>query len=87
MTFEEGRGLFPVLETVAYLNAGTFGPLAEPVARAEAESLEHDLEHGRSGLAYLEETLALRAELRGAFASLVGAEVEQLALTASTTDG
>ena len=50
MTFEEGRALFPVLETVAYLNAGTFGPLAEPVARAQAASLERDLAQGRSGL-------------------------------------
>jgi L-cysteine/cystine lyase len=87
MTFEEARALFPVLETVAYLNAGTFGPLAEPVARAQQESLARDLAHGRSGLPYFEEAMALRAELRAAFASLVGAEVDQVALTASTTDG
>src|SRR5207249_11120681 len=30
MTFAEARALFPVLERVAYLNAGTFGPLARP---------------------------------------------------------
>jgi L-cysteine/cystine lyase len=87
MTFEDARSLFPVLDTVAYLNAGTFGPLADPVARAQRESLERDLAHGRSGLAYLEETMALRAELRGAFASLVDAETEQVALTGSTSDG
>jgi L-cysteine/cystine lyase len=87
MTFDDARRLFPVLETVAYLNAGTFGPLAEPVARAQRDSLERDLARGRSGLEYLEETMALRDELRRAFASLVGAEVEQLALTASTTEG
>ncbi len=87
MTFADARKLFPVLETIAYLNAGTFGPLAEPVARAQAESLEHDLVRGRSGLDYFEETMALRAELRGAFASLVGADVEQVALTGSTSDG
>ena len=46
MTFADARKLFPVLETIAYLNAGTFGPLAEPVARAQAESLEHDLARG-----------------------------------------
>ena len=28
MTFEEARAQFPVLERIAYLNAGTFGPLA-----------------------------------------------------------
>ena len=87
MTFEDARGLFPVLEKIAYLNAGTFGPLPEPVARALAESLERDLARGRSGTDYLEETLALRAELRDAFATLVGADVEQVALTGSTSEG
>ena len=28
MTFEEARAQFPVLERLAYLNAGTFGPLS-----------------------------------------------------------
>ena len=87
MTFDEARRLFPLLENVAYLNAGTFGPLAEPVAKAQAEALERDVERGRSGLDYFEETMALRAELRGSLASLVGAQGEQVALTGSTTDG
>ena len=87
MTFDEARRLFPVLENVAYLNAGTFGPLAQPVATAQAEALERDVERGRSGLDYFEQTMALRAELRASLASIVGAEVEQLALTGSTTDG
>jgi hypothetical protein len=34
VTFEEARALFPVLERIAYLNAGTFGPLARPTAEA-----------------------------------------------------
>ena len=29
MTFDEARARFPILERVAYLNAGTFGPLAQ----------------------------------------------------------
>jgi L-cysteine/cystine lyase len=87
MTLDEARRLFPVLETVAYLNAGTFGPLAAPVARVQAEALERDLERGRSGLDYFEEAMERRAELRGSLASLVGAEIEQVALTGSTTEG
>lgn len=87
MTFEQARGLFPVLETIAYLNAGTFGPLPRPVAEAIARELERDLVRGRSGLPAYEETLALRGELRGAFAALVGAESGQVALTASTSEG
>ena len=87
MTFDEARRLFPVLESVAYLNAGTFGPLARPVADALVAAIERDVALGRSGLPYFEETLALREEARRAFASLVGADAEQVALTGSTTDG
>ena len=42
---------------------------------------------GRTGKAYFDETLALRDELRSAFAGLVGVERERVALTTSTTDG
>jgi L-cysteine/cystine lyase len=87
MTFAEARSLFPVLESVAYLNAGTFGPLARPVAEELTAAVERDLARGRSGKAYFEETLALRGELRAALARLVGAEPEAVALTGSTTDG
>ena len=87
MTLEEARRLFPVLETVAYLNAGTFGPLARPVAEALTGAVAEDLRRGRSGIAYFEETLALRDEVRGAFAVLVDADPAQVALTDSTTEG
>jgi len=87
MTFEEGRALFPVLERIAYLNAGTFGPLARPVAAAMTAGVARDLERGRSGLAYFEETIELRAELRRQLAALVGSTPEQVALTTSTTEG
>ena len=87
MTFEEGRALFPVLQRIAYLNAGTFGPLARPVADALVEAVEHDAECGRSGLPYFEQTIALRDEARQAFAGLVDADPAQVALTSSTTDG
>jgi L-cysteine/cystine lyase len=87
VTFEEARSLFPVLESVAYLNAGTFGPLARPVVEALESGIERDLELGRTGKPAFEETLALREELRDAFARLVGAEADAVALTTSTTDG
>ena len=86
MTFEEGRRLFPVLESVAYLNAGTFGPLARPVADALTAAVERDLQRGRSGTAYFEDTLALRDAARSAFATLVDADPAQVALTSSTTE-
>lgn len=87
MTFEQARSLFPVLERIAYLNAGTFGPLPRPVADALSASLVRDLAEGRTGLPYFEETIALRQELRRAFGALVGAGPENVALTTSTSDG
>ena len=87
MTFEQARALFPVLERIAYLNAGTFGPLPRPVVDAQSAGLARDLAEGRTGLPYFEETIAQRDELRGAFASLVGAAPESVALTTSTSEG
>ena len=87
MTFDEARALFPVLERIAYLNAGTFGPLPRPVAEAMTAGIAHDLAEGRTGLPYFEETIAARNELRGAFAALVHAEREHVALTSSTSEG
>jgi len=87
VSFDEARALFPVLERLAYLNAGTFGPIARPTAEAVDAQQRSELEHGRFGKAYFERLLALRSELRAALAGLVGVEAEQVALTASTTDG
>jgi L-cysteine/cystine lyase len=87
VTPEEGRSLFPVLERLAYLNAGTFGPLASPTAAAVQEQLDADLADGRFGKEYFERMLDLRKQARVALAALVGAEPEQVSLTGSTTDG
>jgi L-cysteine/cystine lyase len=87
MTPEEGRALFPVLERLAYLNAGTFGPVAGPTADAVRAQLDAELVQGRFGKAYFDRVLALRAEMRAALGALVGAAPEQVSLTGSTTDG
>lgn len=86
MTPEEGRALFPVLERLAYLNAGTFGPLAQPTAAAVQAQLDADLAHGRCGKEYFERMLGLRKEARAVLGGLVGAAPEQVSLTGSTTD-
>lgn len=87
MTPDEARALFPVLERVAYLNAGTFGPLALPTVEAVQAQLRSDLERGRLGTEYFERVLDLRQQLRAALGSLVGVAAEHVALTGSTTDG
>ena len=87
MTPEEARGLFPVLARRAYLNAGTFGPLAKPTVAAVREQLDADLADGRSGKDYFERMLELRRRVREAVGGLVGAPAALVALTGSTTDG
>jgi L-cysteine/cystine lyase len=87
VTFEEARTQFPVLEKLAYLQAGSCGPLARATGDAMRAEEERDLAEGRSGKSYIDRVLALRAELREAMAHLVGVAPEQVALTASTTDG
>jgi L-cysteine/cystine lyase len=87
VTPKEGRAFFPVLERLAYLNAGTFGPLGRPTAAAVQEQLDADLADGRFGKEYFERMLELRKQARVVLAGLVGAEPEQVSLTGSTTDG
>jgi L-cysteine/cystine lyase len=87
VTPDEARALFPVLEHVAYLNAGTFGPLALPTYEAIQGQLRADLEQGRVGQEYFDRVLELRTQLRTELGSLVGVDSDQVALTGSTTDG
>lgn len=85
-TFEEARAQFPVLEHTAYLQAGSAGPLARPTVDAMRAEEERNLREGRAGREYIDRVLALRAELRARLAELVSADIEQVALTASTTE-
>lgn len=87
MTFEEARAHFPVLERIAYLQAGSAGPLARVTFEAMHAEEARNLRDGRAGKEYIERILALRSELRARLAALVGVEPEQVALTSSTTDG
>ena len=87
MTFEEARAQFPVFERVAYLNAGSAGPLPRAAVEATQAELERDLAEGRSGASYIEELLAARERIRGGIAAVLGTDAELVALTDSTTRG
>jgi len=87
MDFAQARAQFPILERFAYLNAGTFGPLARSTVEAMEARQRLDLERGRSGPDFFALVVGLRDELRAQIAALVGAETAQVALTCSTTDG
>jgi L-cysteine/cystine lyase len=78
---------FPVLERVAYLNAGTFGPLAQETIDAMATQAATELERGRGGKQYFDTLIDMRTRVRGVFAELLGTQPDNIALTASTTMG
>ena len=86
MDAEALRAQFPVLEEVAYLNSGTDGPLAAPAVESARAELAAQAETGRVH-AHFERRFELQDRLRGAYARLVGAPAEEIALTTSTTDG
>jgi L-cysteine/cystine lyase len=78
---------FPVLDRVAYLNAGTFGPLAQETVDAMAAQAQLELEQGRGGKPYIEALIDVRTRVRGQFAELLGTTSDHVAMTASTTTG
>ncbi len=87
MIFEEARAAFPVLERLAYLNAGTNGPLARATAEAMVAQTLTDLAEGRSGGGYHTSVRELRERVRGKVAALIGAPAGDVALVTSTTNG
>lgn len=80
------RAEFPVLERYAYLNAGTCGPLPAAAAAASGEVLAQATREGRSH-AYFGAWVEARERLRAVYADLLGAALDDIALTTSTSEG
>ena len=80
------RAQYPVFESVAYLNAGTCGPVPGAALAAAADSGLRAAEEGR-GKAYFEQMFEVRARLRAAYAGVVGGRADDVALTTATSDG
>jgi len=80
------REEFPVLGAAAYLNAGTDGPLPARAAQAAERELQRELADGRAQ-AHFERRRELTDALRGAYATALGAEIADVALTTCTTEG
>jgi L-cysteine/cystine lyase len=84
---EELRAQFPILERVAYLNAGTNGPVPRRAFEAAEASLREQLELGRSSKQWFDRQIERIDLLRERAAGLLGAAQADVALTGSTTDG
>jgi selenocysteine lyase/cysteine desulfurase len=81
------RAEFPVLDRIAYLNAGTDGPVPQRAAAAAAASIAAQADAGRSGKSHFEGVQQIREDLRRRAAWLMGCPPGEIALTRSTTDG
>ena len=81
------RAEFPVLDRIAYLNAGTDGPVPQLAASAAASSIAAQADGGRAGKSHFEEVMQIREDLRRRAAWLMGCPPGEIALTHSTTDG
>jgi L-cysteine/cystine lyase len=87
--FVDHRGLraeFPVLDRLAYLNAGTDGPLPAQAVKAVAAELGRELRDGRTQ-AHFERRSELNRKLRAAYAGVLGCDAADVALTTCTSEG
>jgi L-cysteine/cystine lyase len=80
------RREFPVFEQLAYLNAGTDGPVPAAAVRAVRAALDEQLSAGR-WLPHFEARLAAQAAMREGYARTLGCEARDVALTTSTSEG
>jgi selenocysteine lyase/cysteine desulfurase len=80
------RDEFPVFQEMAYLNAGTDGPLPAAAVDAAAAELRREAQEGR-GQSHFERRSELSDRLRFAYASIVGCAAEDIALTTCTSEG
>jgi selenocysteine lyase/cysteine desulfurase len=80
------RAEFPVLERLAYLNAGTDGPLAARAVAAAREEMERELADGRTQAHFARRT-ELNDALRLSYAAVLGCDTADVALTTCTTEG
>jgi selenocysteine lyase/cysteine desulfurase len=80
------RAEFPLLERLAYLNAGTDGPVPAAAVRAAQEALAAQEADGRFA-PHFEARQEQQDALRGLYAGVLAAPVEDVALTTSTSEG
>jgi selenocysteine lyase/cysteine desulfurase len=80
------RAEFPVLGRLAYLNAGTDGPLPAAAIDAARAELDRELQDGRAK-DHFARRFELADGLRTAYAGLLGCDAQEVALTTCTSEG
>jgi L-cysteine/cystine lyase len=87
VNWPEARKRFPVLDRIAYLNAGTFGPLSRATLDAERELRAWEGANGRGGKTYFDAMLERRERVRALIADQIRVPPANVALADSTTGG
>src|SRR5919197_84187 len=80
------RAEFPFLRRLAYLNAGTDGPVSAVAARAARQAVDAQEQEGRF-VSHFEARRDGHERLRQAYARVLGCDVADVALKSSTSDG
>lgn len=86
MPHNDLRNEFPVLRRLAYLNAGTDGPLPDAAVSAAVREFSREAGDGRA-MAHFERRTELGGELRNAYANALGCDPHDVALTTCTSEG
>ena len=84
---ERIRQQMPATTAHIYLNAGTFGPLPDCATQAMQECIRNDWQNGRLGAEAFEAIGTIYRNARSSVASLLNADVEEIALTDNTGEG
>lgn len=82
----EFRSQFPVLQNIAYLNAGTDGPLPRAAVVAAEAELRNEAQLGRAR-EHFERRSELGEALRAAYATTLACSPSDLSLTTCTSEG
>src|SRR5947209_5622231 len=80
------RGV-PATERLAYLNAGSHGPLTAAAGETIARLAQDELMEGRIGTFHLRRMRELRTAVRAEFARALGCDVAAVPASTSTTAG
>ena len=83
----ERRAQTPVTREYAYLNAGWVGAMSTPVADAMRARIDLELAYGATSRPAMDDRMALNERLRAGAARMLGADVEEIAITGNTTEG
>jgi selenocysteine lyase/cysteine desulfurase len=81
------RAALPSLAAGIQLNTGSVGPIPAESAAAMDEMTAYERTYGRADFAYYLELLQRLDEARAGVAAVIGADIDEIAITHATTDG